>query len=130
MARPEITIYGSGCPACMHAAGILDRHRLRYREEPIERLPKRFGIPRTQPRIVIDDELIGGVDDLIGIAQSGALKRLAEGDDEPWVEVRRRRLASGYVVITRDRLGRERAREQAATAAAAEALAETARAGR
>jgi glutaredoxin len=126
---PIVTVYGSACPACVHAKAVLDRHGIGYAERPLAELPARFGRPRTMPQIVVDGELVGGADALLRVARSGALARLARGERGPWATVHRR-LGRGYVVVVRDDLGRALERRRARSRAEADALARTAGAGR
>jgi glutaredoxin 3 len=117
-----VTVYGSACPACAQAKAVLDRHGLVYDEQPMSRLPRRYGRVRSMPQIVVDDDLVGGVDALLGLARSGGLTRIAAGDMRPWVEVTRR-LGRGFDVIVRDRIGRETGRTRVPTRERAAALA-------
>jgi glutaredoxin len=128
MAAPQVTVYGSGCPACVQARAVLDRFGLAYRERPIAELPARHGRARTMPQITVDGELLGGTDALIALARCGGLERLGRGDPEPWVRVRRR-LGRGYDVVVLDRLGRETERRRASSRTQADRVAAALRSG-
>jgi glutaredoxin 3 len=119
---PRVTVYGSACPACTQAKAVLDRHGLVYDEQPMSRLPRRYGRVRSMPQIVVDDDLVGGVNALLRLARSGGLARIAAGDMRPWVEVTRR-VGRGFDVIVRDRIGRETGRTRVRTRERATALA-------
>ena len=114
----DLVVYGSACPACTQAKAVLDHYGVAYRSQPISELPRHHGRVRSMPQITIDDEPLGGINQLLGLARSGGLDRLARPVSEPWVRVRRR-LGRGYDVELLDRLGRVRRRERAASQAEA-----------
>lgn len=80
MVKPRVEIYTADyCSYCHRAKQLLDRKGIQYteirvdlnaekRSEMIERTGR-----RTVPEILIDDELIGGFDDLWAYDQSGKL---------------------------------------------------------
>lgn len=117
----DVVVYGSACPACTQAKAVLDRYRIAYRSRPITELPRQHGTVRSMPQITIDDELLGGIDQLLRLTRLGGLERIAADAPEPWVRIRRR-LGRGYDVEVLDRLGRTRARERAASRVDAEEL--------
>jgi len=49
------------------------------------------------PQITIDDKLLGGINQLLKLARSGGVQRLAQEPRERWVRFRRR-LGGGYHV--------------------------------
>jgi glutaredoxin 3 len=79
----KITIYSkANCPYCDWAKQFLDAKKLAYDEiridldieqrEKMERLSGR----RTVPQIFINDQSIGGYDDLIKLSKTGELETL------------------------------------------------------
>lgn len=80
---PDIIIYSSShCPYCVRAKELLTRHGVSFteilideddqqREEMIAKT-KRY----TVPQIFINEQHIGGFDDLYGLEKSGKLKEL------------------------------------------------------
>ncbi len=100
----SVDVYGSSCPACVQAKGVLDRFGVRYHEHPISALPRRHGTVRSMPQITIDGQLLGGLNRLLALARNGGLERIARGDRTPWVRVTRR-LGRGYQVALLDKCG-------------------------
>ena len=100
----HVDVYGSSCPACVQAKEVLGRFGVRYREHPMSALPRRHGTVRSMPQITIDDQLLGGLNQLLALARNGGLERIARGDRTPWVRVTRR-LGRGYQVALLDRCG-------------------------
>jgi hypothetical protein len=68
--------------------------------------PHRLGDVRSMPQITIDGELLGGINQLLKLARTGGLERIANDDPEPWVRSKRR-LGRGHRVVVLDALGRE-----------------------
>ena len=68
----DVVVYGSACPACTQAKGVLDHYGVPYRSELISELPRRHGHPRSMPQITIDDQLLGGINQLLKLARSAA----------------------------------------------------------
>ena len=71
------------CPFCIRAKALLDRKGVAYTEYAIdgdeparERMAERAGGPRSVPQIFVNDELIGGCDDLHALERSGRLDGL------------------------------------------------------
>ena len=117
----DVVIYGSACPACTQAKAVLDRYGVAYEARPISELPRRHGRMRSMPQITIDDELLGGTNQLLKLARSGGLQRLTEPSNEPWIRIRHR-LGRGYHVQQLDPFGRVQRQERAANREQAEAI--------
>lgn len=84
---PPVVIYTtSWCPYCHRAKALLQQKRVHYTEIDIDREPsaradmvERSG--RTSvPQVFIDDEPIGGSDELHALERSGELDRLLGRD--------------------------------------------------
>jgi glutaredoxin len=118
-----VAVYGSSCPACTQAKAVLARYQVRYDEQPMSALPRRYGAVRSMPQITIDGELLGGVNQLLKLARAGGLERIARDDPTPWVRVKRR-LGRGYDVVLLDVLGDELLSRRAATQAEAARIAD------
>ena len=73
------------------------------------------------PQITIGGELLGGINQLLGLARSGGLARLGRAELGPWVRVRRR-LGRGYDVELLDALGRVHRRRRVSDPVEAERL--------
>ncbi|UTC24095.1 glutathione S-transferase N-terminal domain-containing protein [Candidatus Comchoanobacter bicostacola] len=79
----KIVLYSkSHCPYCVYAANLLNDLNLSFEEvklkndyEAIQALVERTGM-RTLPQIFINDQLIGGYDDLKGLHDSGELSKM------------------------------------------------------
>jgi len=100
----HIVVYGSACPACTQAKAVLDHYRVPYDARAISELPARHGRRCSMPQITIDEELLGGINQLLKLARMGGLAHLATDESEPWVRIRRR-LGRGYTVERLDHLG-------------------------
>lgn len=78
MAR--VVVFSTGtCPYCVRAKDLLDRKGVQYEEirvdlDPVQRdfMMERSG-RRTVPQIFINDQPIGGADDLYALDRSGQL---------------------------------------------------------
>ena len=76
----EIRIYSTAhCPFCDRAKNLLDRKNIEYEvvdltsdPEELKKLKERTGM-RTVPQIFIDNELIGGFQELSTLEESGEL---------------------------------------------------------
>ncbi len=73
------------CPFCDRAKRLLDDKEINHevidltsQPEELEKLRKRTGM-RTVPQIFINDELIGGFQELSAMESSGELKKKLEG---------------------------------------------------
>ena len=80
---PDVVIYSADyCPYCRRARALLDGKGVRYTVRDVERDPRlwqeiaqRTG-RNTVPQIFIDEQHIGGCDDLLVLEQRGALDPL------------------------------------------------------
>jgi len=117
----DVVVYGSACPACTQAKAVLNHYGVRHRSEPISKLPRRYGRRRSMPQITIDDQLLGGINQLLKLARAGGLQRLSAEPQRPWVRIRRR-LGRGYEVEQLDPLGRVQCRRRAASRIEAETI--------
>lgn len=77
---PEVVIYCTRfCPYCVRARMLLDSKQVDYTEIPIDEQPERRAemeqrSQRTSvPQIFIDDEHVGGCDDLFALEAAGEL---------------------------------------------------------
>jgi len=120
----RVEVYGSSCPACVQAKQVLARFGVRYGEHPLSALPRRHGAVRSMPQITVDDQLLGGLNQLLGLARNGGLERIARDDRTPWVRVTRR-LGRGYQVALLDRCGHTVLTRRAPTRIEAARIAET-----
>lgn len=75
------------CPYCVRAKQLLDHKKVSYEEIRIDLHPElrdvmieRSGGRRTVPQIFINDESIGGCDDLYALDQAGQLDPLLKAD--------------------------------------------------
>ncbi len=82
MAKVEIYTWQS-CPFCIRAKALLDRKGVSYEEYPIDgdqearlKMTKRAGGRRSVPQIFIDDQGIGGCDDLYNLEREQQLDKL------------------------------------------------------
>ena len=70
------------CPYCEHAKTLLDSKKVTYTEIPVDqdetKLAEMIKLSnrRTVPQIFINDQSIGGFDDLAALAKSGKLDAL------------------------------------------------------
>lgn len=79
----NIKIYTTSyCPYCVRAKALLDEKGLSYEEISVENDPvlrqemERLSQRHTVPQIFIDEQSIGGCDDLMALDQSGDLDKL------------------------------------------------------
>ena len=80
----NIEIYTwSSCPFCISAKALLDKKQVNYQEYLIdgndierEKMAERANGRNSLPQIFIDEEHIGGCDDLYGLEAQGKLDRL------------------------------------------------------
>ena len=80
----NIEIYTwSSCPFCFRAKALLDKKQVNYQEYLIdgndierEKMAERANGRNSLPQIFIDEEHIGGCDDLYGLEAQGKLDRL------------------------------------------------------
>lgn len=83
---PRIEIFSTAtCPYCTAAKNLLKARGLSWEEVRIdtdpaqrERMLERSGGRRTVPQIFINDQHVGGYDDLVAADRSGKLKTLLE----------------------------------------------------
>lgn len=84
MASPKVEIYTwSRCPFCIRAKALLDRKHVDYTEYCIDgdeaartQMTERANGGRSLPQIFINDQPIGGCDDLYALQQQGTLDSL------------------------------------------------------
>ena len=82
----NIEIYTwSSCPFCIRAKALLDKKQVNYQEYPIdgddierEKMASRANGRNSLPQIFIDEEHIGGCDDLYGLEAQGKLDPLLQ----------------------------------------------------
>lgn len=82
MAR--VTVYsGPSCPYCTKAKALLDKKNVAYEEfnvkdnfAKLKEMLERTGGRKTIPQIFIDDQHIGGCDDLYALNDAGKLDAL------------------------------------------------------
>jgi glutaredoxin len=110
----HVIVYGASCPACTQAKAVLDRFGILYEARAITDFSGRHGRVTTMPQIVIDGELLGGLNQLLKLARAGGLERIAQGKDAPWVQIKRR-IGRGHQVVLRDALGRAQITRRAAS---------------
>ena len=81
---PKIEVYSTAvCPYCVAAKNLLKSKRLEWNEVRVDADPaqrdlmlQRSGGRRTVPQIFINDQHVGGYDDLVAADRSGKLKQL------------------------------------------------------
>ncbi|HEY0197570.1 MAG TPA: glutaredoxin 3 [Rhodanobacter sp.] len=81
---PKIEVYSTGvCPYCVAAKNLLKSRGLEWSEVRIDTDPAqrdamlaRSGGRRTVPQIFVNDQLVGGYDDLVAADRSGKLTQL------------------------------------------------------
>jgi glutaredoxin 3 len=86
--EPRIKLYGSDqCPFCVAARMLLKKKGLRWEDVPVgsnielrQRMEALSG-GWTIPQILIDEQPIGGFDELYAMDQSGELDRLLSVDE-------------------------------------------------
>lgn len=73
----------STCPFCMRAKALLDKKQVNYQEYTIdgddverEKMAKRANGGHSLPQIFINDQHIGGCEDIYGLEAQGKLDRL------------------------------------------------------
>ncbi|MCH2047357.1 MAG: glutaredoxin 3 [Trichodesmium sp. ALOHA_ZT_67] len=82
----NIEIYTwSSCPFCIRAKALLDKKQVNYQEYLIdgndierEKMAERANGRNSLPQIFIDEEHIGGCDDLYGLEAQGKLDPLLQ----------------------------------------------------
>lgn len=79
----KVTVYAKeNCPYCVKAKEFLNAHNIAFTEIRIDQDPAkleemvRLSNRRTVPQIFINDQPIGGFDDLAALAKSGKLDGL------------------------------------------------------
>ena len=82
-----IEMYTTGyCGFCVRAKALLDRKNLEYREIRVDDDPEKRkemmerSQRRTVPQIFINDEAIGGCDELFELERSGKLDEMTSRD--------------------------------------------------
>ena len=83
---PKIEVYSTAvCPYCVAAKNLLKSKGLAWDEVRVDADPaqrelmlQRSGGRRTVPQIFINDQHVGGYDDLVAADRSGRLKQLLE----------------------------------------------------
>lgn len=83
---PKIEVYSTAvCPYCVSAKNLLKAKGLEWTEvridtDAVERdaMLKRSGGRRTVPQIFVNDQHVGGFDDLVAADRSGKLAQLLE----------------------------------------------------
>jgi glutaredoxin 3 len=83
---PKIEVYSTAvCPYCVAAKNLLKSRGLEWSEvridtDPVQRdaMLARSGGRRTVPQIFVNDQLVGGYDDLVAADRSGKLTQLLE----------------------------------------------------
>ena len=83
---PKIEVYSTAsCPYCVAAKNLLKARGLEWTEvrvdtDPVQReaMLVRSGGARTVPQIFINDQHVGGFDELAAADRSGKLKQLLE----------------------------------------------------
>ena len=85
MAKVEIYTW-STCPFCVRAKGLLDRKGVAYSEVSVDgdepgrdAMAARGNGKRSVPQIFIDDQHVGGCDELHGLERAGKLDALLAG---------------------------------------------------
>jgi glutaredoxin 3 len=85
MANVEIYTW-STCPFCIRAKGLLNKKGVDYTEYGIDgdeaarnKMADRAGGRRSLPQIFINDQHIGGCDDIHGLESAGKLDALLKG---------------------------------------------------
>lgn len=84
---PNIEIYSTAvCPFCVSAKNLLKSKGLEWTEVRIdtdtaarEHMLERSGGRRTVPQIFVNDQYLGGFDDLVAADRSGKLVQMLEG---------------------------------------------------
>lgn len=84
MTKPKVEIYSTQtCPYCVRAKDLLKRKGLSYEEIMVDsdetlrvKMMERASGRRTVPQIFINDQHIGGCDDLYALDHAGKLDEL------------------------------------------------------
>ncbi len=84
MAAPKVEIYTKwGCPYCVRAKALFDAKGVTYEEYDITlggpkkaEMQERVPGAMTVPQILIDDQVVGGCDDLYALDGAGKLAPL------------------------------------------------------
>lgn len=92
--QPEIEIYSlKGCPYCNRAKSFLKSKGFSYKEYNIgeskqkkQEMLERTDGAKTVPQIFVNDELIGGYDDLMAKKKSGELQQLLNLEQQQNIE--------------------------------------------
>lgn len=78
--------YWTTCPYCVRARALLDSKNVDYtgyditgNEEARAKMVERTGGPKSVPQIFINDNLIGGCDDLHALEAQGKLDAMLKG---------------------------------------------------
>lgn len=78
--------YWTTCPFCMRAKALLDSKGVNYQgyditgdEDARAKMVERTGGPKSVPQIFINDNLIGGCDDLHALDSQGKLDDMLKG---------------------------------------------------
>ena len=83
---PKIEVYSTAvCPYCVAAKNLLKARGLEWTEVRVDRdaeqrhaMLARSGGRRTVPQIFVNDQHVGGYDELVAADRSGKLKQLLE----------------------------------------------------
>ena len=83
---PKIEVYSTAvCPYCVAAKNLLKSKGLQWNEVRVDADPaqrelmlQRSGGRRTVPQIFINDQHVGGYDDLVAADRNGKLKQLLD----------------------------------------------------
>jgi glutaredoxin 3 len=83
---PKIEVYSTAvCPYCVAAKNLLKSKGLQWNEVRVDADPaqrdlmlQRSGGRRTVPQIFINDQHVGGYDDLVAADRTGKLKQLLD----------------------------------------------------
>lgn len=83
---PKIELYSTAvCPYCVAAKNLLKSKGLQWNEVRVDADPaqrdlmlQRSGGRRTVPQIFVNDQHVGGYDDLVAADRSGKLKQLLD----------------------------------------------------
>ena len=84
----NVIIYSTNaCPFCVRAKQFFESRDIAYTELRIDESPElrqemnaKSGGRRTVPQIFINDQHVGGYDDLMAMARTDALDKLLEGE--------------------------------------------------
>ena len=84
MSAPKVDIYTKwGCPFCVRAKALLDAKGVAYNEIDItfggkdrEEMQRRVPGASTVPQVLVDDQALGGCDDIMALDSAGKLNAL------------------------------------------------------